>query len=143
MGHSGRRGPCPRRSPNGEGFLEMDLVYQSSARGVRLPDDLTVFGCPQSKDQDLGRDESDRLVRDCNHAGGHTHDVTRPRLRGRDISLELTKSHLPRCVRCSNDGLFHLQRSQVGKIPVDTPSSLPQDFQYRSSHSMLCSWLCV
>ena len=143
MGHSGRHRPYPRRSPSRESFLEMDLVYQSSARGVCLPDDPTIFGCPQSKDQDLGWDESDRLVRDCNYVGGHTHDVTRPRLRGRDISVELPQSHLPHCVWCSNDGLFHLQRSQVGKIPVDTPSSLPQDFQYRSSCSMLCSWLCV
>jgi hypothetical protein len=143
MGHSRRHRPYPRRSPSRESFLEMDLVYQSSACGVRFPDDPTVFGCPQSKDPDLGRDESDRLVRDCNHAGGHTHDVTRPRLWGRDISLELAQSHLPHCVRCSNDRLFHLQRSQVGQIPVDTPSAFPQDFQYRSSRSMLCSWLCA
>jgi hypothetical protein len=89
LGYGRLRWAHLRRSSSRARFLEMDLVYQSSPSRVRLPNDPTLFGCPQSKDQDLGGNESYRLVRDCDHARSHTHDATRPRLWRRDVSLEL------------------------------------------------------
>jgi hypothetical protein len=110
--------PPPRRRILPIRFLEMELLDQRP----RLRSDIhtTAFlpGRAQPQDQDHGRRQSDRLVRQRLHAGTYIDASPRTRLWWRDLRLELFSGHLPDRLWILLLPAFHLQREATSEIPA-------------------------